>query len=88
MPADTHTHQTFKRYEPKVHGNRYCQHISYVNGALRMCEEPTHGRTYCPSCAMHLITLTDRVATQPAQTEPVNWRAQGPTRDRRKTKAA
>lgn len=68
--------------------NEYCQHISLVDGELLRCMEPTQGRTYCPSCAMHLITLTDRVPAQPSQTEPVNWRAQGPTRDKRKRKAA
>lgn len=87
--SGTHAHQTFKVHQPKVYGHRYCQHISLINGHLRMCEEPTHGRTYCASCAMHLITLTDRAKPAEApQPERADWRAQGPTRDKRKRKAA
>lgn len=88
--SGTHAHQTFKAHQPKVYGHRYCQHISLVNGHARMCEEPTGGRTYCKKCApFGVLTATDpKPIDQTAQPERADWRAQGPTRDKRKRKAA
>lgn len=65
----------------------YCIHID--GWTQTQCGAPTvDGRQRCDACETRRRTGLDRVIASPAQTEPVNWRAQGPTRDRRKTKAA
>lgn len=89
MSINSHKHQTFKPYVPRVYGNRNCQKMSLIHGELHVCGEPTEGgKTYCTQCERRLITLTDRVPAQPAQTKPVDWRAEGVTRAKRRRQAA
>ena len=85
----TSTHAVFERhvYGGTVPTFTACIHVDGWTG--QECGEPTQeGRQRCDACEEHRRTGLDRVIASPAQTEPVNWRAQGPTRDRRKTKAA
>ena len=64
-----------------------CIHVDGWTG--HQCGKPTQGgRQRCDDCEEFRLTCLDRVIASPAQTEPVNWRAQGPTRDKRKRKAA
>ena len=64
MSINNHSHMVFARYAPKRASNHYCQHIIYSNGKARVCEEPSHGRTYCKSCAPGgALTATDRRLT-------------------------
>ncbi len=68
--------------------NDVCRKIAYRDGAAFECGAPTEGRTYCPSCSRHLITLTDRVApeTQRAAIHP--WSEEGIQRATRAKKRA
>jgi len=60
-------------YKPKA-PNQFCKRVSYRDGDAYECNEPTSGKTYCPSCARHLLTLTDRapLPQQPAP-KPYHW---------------
>ena len=76
MAINTHATQTFQRWQPKVYGHQYCQHITYANGKARMCEEPSHGRTYCKTCAPGgALIATDRKLTDAQVTDEKHpWR--------------
>jgi hypothetical protein len=54
--------------------NQFCKKVSYRHGSAYECSEPTEGKTYCPSCARKLLTLTDRspLPDQPAP-QPFHW---------------
>ena len=70
----TSTHNVHKRWEPKVYGNKFCHHLSLVDGELIRCMKATKGKTYCPDCDRHLITLTDRKPTEPVVDASHPWR--------------
>jgi hypothetical protein len=74
MSINSHKHQTFKPYVPKVYGNHSCQKVSLIHGELHVCGEPTEGKTYCPQCERRLITLTDRVPPIATAEEKHSWR--------------
>lgn len=72
MTVNTHRHQTFKPYTPRVIGFTQCVHIWGKTGL--QCERaPEKGRQYCKDCRDFLTTLTDRVPPD-AATEPHPWR--------------
>lgn len=60
-------------FRPKL-PNQACRKVSYRDGDAYECAEPTDGKTYCPACARHLLTLTDRapLPDQPAP-KPFHW---------------
>ena len=60
---------TGKAREP----NYFCKKVSYRDSQAHECGEPTEGKTYCPSCARKLLTLTDRKLPEQVAVEPHHW---------------
>jgi len=60
---------TGKAKEP----NYFCKKVSYREGQAHECGEPTEGKVYCPSCARHLLTLTDRKSPEQPAPKPFHW---------------
>lgn len=60
---------TCKQREP----NYACRKVSYRDGDAYECGQPTEGKTYCPSCATKLLTLTDRPSPQQPAPKPFHW---------------
>jgi hypothetical protein len=60
---------TGKAKEP----NYFCKKVSYRDGAAHECNEPTEGKSYCPSCARKLLTLTDRKPPEMPAPKPYAW---------------
>lgn len=54
-------HFLIEPFKPNVSRNEVCQRKWLERGQLVQCYFPTEaGATYCPDCAMHLITYLDR----------------------------
>ncbi len=53
--------------------NQFCKKVSYREGQAHECGEPTEGKSYCPSCARKLLTLTDRKPPEQVATEQYHW---------------
>ena len=60
---------TNKAREP----NYFCKKVSYRHGSAYECSEPTEGKTYCPSCARKLLTLTDRQSPEQPAPKAYAW---------------
>jgi hypothetical protein len=60
---------TGKAKEP----NYFCKKVSYRDGDAHECNEPTEGKSYCPSCARKLLTLTDRKPPEMPAPKPYAW---------------
>jgi hypothetical protein len=53
--------------------NQFCKKVSYRHGSAYECSEPTEGKTYCPSCARKLLTLTDRQSPEQPAPKAYAW---------------
>jgi len=53
--------------------NQFCKKVSYRDGQAHECGEATEGKSYCPSCARKLLTLTDRKSPEQVATEAYHW---------------
>lgn len=72
--AGSPSHMLRTTYTAQRVANETCRKISYRAGQAHECGEPTEGKVYCPACARHLLTLTDRapLPDQP-QPKPYHW---------------
>ena len=51
-----------------------CQRWIYRDRQAVQCGAPTEGKTYCKTCARHLLTLTDRPPiAEPTDRKPYRW---------------
>jgi len=53
--------------------NQVCKKVSYREGQAHECGAATEGKSYCPSCARKLLTLTDRKPPEMPAPKPYAW---------------
>ena len=53
--------------------NQVCKKVSYREGKAHECGAATEGKSYCPSCARKLLTLTDRKPPEQVAPEQYHW---------------
>ena len=66
--------QRVTHFRPRTSLNQSCLKITYRDRQAVQCGAPTEGKTYCTTCARHLLTLTDRPPiAEPTDRKPYRW---------------